>query len=262
MEWATKETELKAARPSLLRVLVDAGVAPENELRVAFAEGMGSGERFGEVVLRHGWLDEAGLARALAHQWGLPYLDDAEIGQDATTLLSATVAEELGVCPISSSDGRFLVAVAEPSEERFAAVRAAAAAEPEFAVVALATLKRLLEHTAESAQEEEAAAAEARAASVAADDQSEASLHWLDRELGAATAQLVGLRERVVQLVASDQRSERELVETRAQVAQLSEAHAAAQKRIRSLEAELAREQERIAAVRTNLAEANRTLDS
>ena len=43
-----------AARPPLARLLADAGVASEDQLRMAVAEGMDRGERLGEVVLRRG----------------------------------------------------------------------------------------------------------------------------------------------------------------------------------------------------------------
>jgi len=256
------ERKSAGTRPSLLKVLVDAGVASEDELRLAFAEGMGSGERFGEVVLRRGWLDEEGLARALARQWALPYLDDAQVDQRATTMLSSAVAAELMVCPVSSADDGFLVAVAEPSEERFSAVRAATVAEPEFALVTSATLERLLERASEAAKAEESAAAESRAARVAADEQCEASLQWLDRELEAAGAQLIRLRERVVQLVDTDQQRVRELADCRAEIARLSRSRVADEERIRTLEAEVGRQQERLVAVRAKLTEANNALDA
>jgi len=55
-------------RPPLGRLLAEAGVASEYELQLALAEGMGTGERLGEVLLRRGWIDECGLARLLAQQ--------------------------------------------------------------------------------------------------------------------------------------------------------------------------------------------------
>ena len=261
-ESTAEGSEPRGTRPPLLRVLVEAGVATEEELRLAFAEGMGGGERFGAVVLRHGWLDEVGLARALAQQWSLAYLEDgAEVDHDCTALLSAAVGQQLRACPVSSGDGRLLVAVAEPTEERFASVRAATDAEPSFAVVAPATLERLLTQATDAANEAQSVAAEARAARAAEDEQSESSLRWLERELEAATAQLVAVRERIGQLVASDQRSERELAECQVEVAELRRAHTADEERIHALETRLGQQQQRVAAARAKLAEANRTLD-
>ena len=73
------EAAARSVRQPLLAVLASAGVASEEDLRSALAEGMDSGERLGEVVLRRGWLDEAGLARVLADQWDLRFLEDASV---------------------------------------------------------------------------------------------------------------------------------------------------------------------------------------
>jgi hypothetical protein len=258
----TERTRPNGTRPPLLRVLAEAGVAPEEDLRLAFAEGMGSGERFGEVVLRHGWLDETGLARALADQWNLLFLDaDAEVDHEAAVLIGAAASRELQACPVAASEGRFVVAVAEPSEDRFAAVCAATATEPSFAIVAPATLARLLEQAGTADSTARTAAAEAVSAKAAEDDPSEASLHWLDAELDAATTQLVSLRERAAQLVAADRRKDQELADSHAQIAALHQARTSDRARISALEAELAQKQQRLALAKAKLADASEILD-
>jgi hypothetical protein len=245
---STSELIETAVRPSLLRVLADAGVATEEELRLAFAEAMGTGERFGEVVLRRGWVDEQGLAAALAKQRGLPLLDDAEADHDAVPLLGGAAAvASLGACPVNSADARLLVAVAEPTEERFAAVRSALGVEPDFGVVTPAALERLVGLSTQIERAAERAVVEGRAARAAEEEHHEASLHGLDQELEVATGQLVRLRERVGKLVAADERRRREVSELRERVAQL--------------EAELAGHRARIAAARTQLAEVGASLD-
>jgi hypothetical protein len=240
--------ETGAVRPSLLRVLADAGAATEEELRLAFAEAMGTGERFGEVVLRRGWVDEHGLAAALAKQRGVPLLDDAEVDHDAVALLGgAAAAAAMGACPVNSADKRLLVAVAEPTEERFAAVRAALGVEPDFGVVTAAVLEHLVGIAAQVERAAERAVVEGRAARAAEEERHEASLHGLDQELEVATAQLVRLRERVGKLVAADERRQREVSGLRERVAQL--------------EGELASRHGRIAAARKQLTELAETLD-
>jgi len=249
-------------RPSLLRVLADAGVASEEDLRLAFVEATGSGERFGEVVLRRGWLNDDGLAAALAEQRGLSHVSHAEADFGAVALLGgAGSAAELGACPIRSADGRLLVAVAEPSNDRLRAVRTAIGAEPDFAVVTVAVLERLLGFSAEVERTAESAAAEARASRIADDEHREASLRRLDEELEAATAQLIRLRRHVGELVASDERHQRELSDCRAHIERLSETNAEHLGRIGALEAELARQRERIATARKKLSEAGESLD-
>jgi hypothetical protein len=55
------------------------------------------------------------------------------------------VAQQLGVCPVTSSDGAPLVAVADPSEERFAAAREALGGECTFVVTTPSALAQLIE---------------------------------------------------------------------------------------------------------------------
>src|SRR5262249_4478050 len=141
--------EVDAARgarppPSLATLLGEAGVATEDQLRLATAEGMGSGERLGEVVLRRGWIDEKGLAKVLARQWQLPYLANkaAQLDPQAPQLLPAELARALAACPVEAAAP--LLAVAEPSEERFASLAAAIEdLELGFAIVTPGTLARL-----------------------------------------------------------------------------------------------------------------------
>ena len=119
------EAAARSVRQPLLAVLASAGVASEEDLRSALAEGMDSGERLGEVVLRRGWLDEAGLARVLADQWDLRFLEDASVAIDpaAFRLIATEDARRVGAVAIGFDDGRPLVALSEPSAERFASVR-------------------------------------------------------------------------------------------------------------------------------------------
>jgi hypothetical protein len=247
-------------RTPLLRVLVDAGVASEEELRQAFAEGVGRGEPLGEVVLRREWLDEAGLARALAQQWDLPYLEDA-VELDLEAAMKARVAtwKVLRACPVRAQDGQPTVAVAEPSEERLSGVRAATGSEPRFAVVAAAALERLLAQVG-GAAEARSDAAEAPRATAAEEAPAGGPLDWLEHGLEATAGQLVALRQRVAELVASEERREREMVAARAQAAKLREARLADAVRIQTLETELAERQQRAAAVAASLAEAARML--
>jgi len=104
----------RIARPSLAALLAEAGVASEEQLRIAVAEGMGSGERLGEVVLRRGWIDEAGLARVLARQWGLAFLDDEAVAVDpaAAALVPLEQGGHLGAFAIGFSEGLPVIALA------------------------------------------------------------------------------------------------------------------------------------------------------
>jgi hypothetical protein len=140
------DASVRAARPSLLSLLVESGVAPEHELRAAATAGMGAGERLGEIVLRHGWLDEAGLGQLLARQWSLPFLPDDAVRADHSRddLLPFDRAEDLAGCLIVGQGHVPCVAVAEPTTARLDALRELAGPEASFAVITPTTLVRLL----------------------------------------------------------------------------------------------------------------------
>ena len=113
------------ARIPLGRLLIDAGFLTQAQLDDALYEGSQTGERLGEVVVRRGLASEDDVARALAQQWGLDYVERSSIWFDADALarLSREDAQRLEVMPTRVEDGRVVVAVAEPTEQRLAALR-------------------------------------------------------------------------------------------------------------------------------------------
>ena len=135
-----------ARRPSLAGLLVGAGLTSYEQITEALEEGLGTGERLGEVIVRRGWATEENLAELLAEQWSLPYLDGARIDVDpaAVNRLSLDRARELGALPLHYDGAELVVAIAEPAEDRFAKVREALDAVS-FAVVGRSALERLLD---------------------------------------------------------------------------------------------------------------------
>ena len=111
-------------RKPLGTLLVEAGLINQAQVELALREGAETGERVGEVVVRHRWATEDEVARVLADQWGLSYVDRASIwfDADALTRLSREDAQRLGALPTRVEDGRVVVAVAEPTEQRLAAL--------------------------------------------------------------------------------------------------------------------------------------------
>jgi Type II secretion system (T2SS), protein E, N-terminal domain len=213
------QNEVTAVRPSLSRVLADRGIASEDELRLAHAEGMGAGERLGEVVLRRGWLDEVGLAHALAQQWGVAFIgDEATVDRGALMLLDAATARELGVCPVEGTEGRLTIAVAEPTDERVTAVREATRSDPLLAVVTPETLTRLLEDAATPpfVRETYGPAVDEREVSEAVAE--------IETALRLATGRLRTVREQVTQLVTAGRQEQHELERLEVTVADLREA--------------------------------------
>jgi hypothetical protein len=254
------ERELER-RASLVSLLVDAGVASEEQLQLALAGGLTTGERLGEVVVRQGWIDQAGLARILARQWGLLFLEDAEAQPKHQRATGWTVARavELQACPITGGQAGVLIAVAEPSEDRFTAVREQLGGEMTFVVVAQDTLERLFRQLAEDEEPERADAAPEIVGTVAADE-GEPPLEQLLGELEVASERLVGLRTRAEQLLSQQEQTQVALDASRHEVAQLQ--HQAGQDRakIAYLEEQLAGERRRLDAVKAKIGELTETL--
>jgi hypothetical protein len=254
------DRSMSAARPPLASLLAEAGVASEEQLRLAVAEGMGSGERLGEIVLRRGWIDEAGLAQLLARQWGLVYLADeaAVVDQSTSALLSAQEAERLGVCVIGFVEGLPLVAVAEPAEDRFADVRSALGRECDFAVVGKSTLERLVAQRVSVDGDEQAVSARAATAQTADDAEAERLLGELD----TAATTLLAWAERVKRVVELQHQTEGQLSASREEIVAVREELARERATVDRLERELAHRHELVSAAKAKLADVARTLEA
>jgi hypothetical protein len=254
-------TGVRHARPSLLSLLVEAGIASEEQLRLAMAEGMGLGERLGEVVLRKGWIDQVALGRLLATQWRLPFLEDGAVeladvgGGDA-----AARVRELGGCLVAMDAGVPQVVVVEPATERLDELRAFLGGEVVFSVVSAATLARLTAE-AETVKVEAVSAGEAAAAVVEAAAVAAARTEQLIDELDAATAALADLRERVGRLRSARDAAEAALADSRQHVAALEQQISNQKVRQRELEQGETRSREQLATVTGTLAELLRALE-
>jgi type IV pilus assembly protein PilB len=109
---------LDETRPLLGRLLVDSGLLTLEQLELALEEKETSGARLGEIVVERGWLPEADLARTLAHQYELEYLELAKVEVDpaAALLLPEKFARRYGALPIRFlADDQVLVAIADPT---------------------------------------------------------------------------------------------------------------------------------------------------
>jgi hypothetical protein len=259
-------SEPPAPRPALADLLEEEGLVTSEQIYDAIEEGSQTGERFREVLLRRGLITEAGLARLLARQWSLPFLEAADVGTSvaASYLLTPDQAAEIGAQPISIDEGRVLVALADPSEERFERVRSHLGPETEFVVVTTSALAQLLgEETPPQAGErlheevvtEEGAPIGEAGAEGPARDESPAAIGAALDELAAAivaaerqTAALVSARNRFEEL-------ERRLA---AATAVLEEERS----RRAELEAQLAQRNDLLATLRTKLGDLSGTLEA
>ena len=78
--------EAPVERVPLGRLLVDAGFLTRQQLDDCLFEGSKTGERIGEVVVRRGLASEDDVARLLAEQWGLDYVERSAIWFDGNAL--------------------------------------------------------------------------------------------------------------------------------------------------------------------------------
>jgi Type II secretion system (T2SS), protein E, N-terminal domain len=122
---AGADTTETPVRVPLGQLLIQAGFLTQVQLDDALYEGSRTGERLGEVVVRRGLATEDDVARLLAEQWALDYVERSSIWFDANALaqMSREDAQRLEALPTRVEDGRVVVAVAEPTEQRLGALR-------------------------------------------------------------------------------------------------------------------------------------------
>jgi hypothetical protein len=132
-------------RPSLASLLTEAGIASEAAIGEALQEGTLRGEKLGEVVVRRGWATEDQLAELLARQWQLPFVPEQAVSVDPVAVARLPVADahEFSALPLWFENQALVVAVAEPNEQRFVAIREMLG-EVSFVVVPASTLERLM----------------------------------------------------------------------------------------------------------------------
>ena len=114
-----------ATRTALGTLLIERGFLDTERLDDALRIGTDTGERLGEVVVRMGWASEDDLAKTLADQWHLRYVERSAISFDGDALsrMSWEDANRLEALPIQvNADGAVVVAVAEPTDARFVAL--------------------------------------------------------------------------------------------------------------------------------------------
>jgi type IV pilus assembly protein PilB len=113
-------------RPLLGTILAERGLIDPTRLVEALAEAQATRERVGEVLLRKGWIYEQELARALAHQYGLEYVDleTACLNPRDAALLDPEVGRRCRAVPICVVGDELLVAVADPAPDVVEELRA------------------------------------------------------------------------------------------------------------------------------------------
>ena len=100
-------------------LLVSKGFITNEQLGEALVESRQTQELLGLVLLRKRWIFEDELARTLAQQWSIPYLNLRSVGVDigAMRLLPAEVGMRTVSVPVRFVDGGIQVAFADPSDQ-------------------------------------------------------------------------------------------------------------------------------------------------
>ena len=106
-----------AVRRSLGALLVGEALITQDQLDAALAEQAGGGKQLGRILIERGQLSEVDLARTLAGQHGLEFVDLSEYPVDraAIGLIPEPVARRYRALPIGWSEGRLVVAMADPT---------------------------------------------------------------------------------------------------------------------------------------------------
>ncbi len=108
-------------------LLVSKGLIDNDQLALGLVESRKTGETLGRVLVRHGSVFESELARVLAEQWSIPYVNLALVGVDrsALVLLPRDVGVRYAAVPVRWVNDELRVAFADPSDtEAVAAVQA------------------------------------------------------------------------------------------------------------------------------------------
>ncbi len=100
-------------------LLLRVGAIDPEQLEIALTEKERSPRRLGEILVEWGWVSSVEIARALAEQYGMPFLDltQTEIDQEAAMLLSEEAARRLQALPIRFLPDRLLlVGLVDPTD--------------------------------------------------------------------------------------------------------------------------------------------------
>jgi len=95
------------------------GAISAEQLEIALTEKERSPRRLGEILIEWGWASSSAIGRALAEQYGIPFLDltVTEVEQGAAMLLPEDAARRLQALPVMFLPDRLLlVGLADPTD--------------------------------------------------------------------------------------------------------------------------------------------------
>ena len=149
----------KHPRLRLGALLLRNGLLTAEQLAEALEEREQSGVRIGEIVVQRGWVSDEDLARMLAEQFAIDFVDLDAIAPDPTTgrLLSIDVARRVRAVPVEVSHGAAVVAVADPTGEALEVLTAELDLPVELAVAPASAIDRAIDRIHPAGEEIESA---------------------------------------------------------------------------------------------------------
>lgn len=105
-------------RRHLGEILYKAGLVKKEALIDAIKTGKSNNKRLGQVLLDLKLIDEETLAKALAKQFGLKYvdLDQVTIPSDAVKIVPEDLIRRHGILPLSVANGRLKLIISDPMD--------------------------------------------------------------------------------------------------------------------------------------------------
>lgn len=109
----------KSAWIPLGALLMREGLITPEQLEMALVEKEQMGRRVGEILVEWGWVSGRAIARALAEQYEIGFLDlaDSELDDEAAAFLPEELARRYQALPVKFlSDDLLLVAITDPTD--------------------------------------------------------------------------------------------------------------------------------------------------
>ncbi len=107
---------MASGKPLLGQILKEMGAVTEEQIQEALTHQYQKGVRIGQALCELGFTDPSTVARALARQSSIPFvnLDKGVISSEVLKLVPAEVAREHGIVPVKQSGRTLIVAFADP----------------------------------------------------------------------------------------------------------------------------------------------------
>lgn len=107
---------MSKSRRKLGEILYKSGLVEKQALIDAIKTAQKNNKRLGETLVELGLVTEENVSKAIAHQFGLDYidLDKHSIPQNILNLIPREVVSKYGVIPLSSENGRLKLIISDP----------------------------------------------------------------------------------------------------------------------------------------------------